>query len=32
MKKFGLDIEKEQEVLMSISDIMTEIYLSESAI
>ena len=32
MKKFGLNIEKEQEVLMSISDIMTEIYLSESAI
>ena len=32
IKKFGLDIEKEQEVLMSISDIMTEIYLSESAI
>ena len=32
MKKFGLDIEKEQEVLMSISDIMIKIYLSESAI
>ena len=32
MKKFGLDIEKEQEVLLSISDIMIEIYLAESAI
>ena len=32
MKKFGLNIEKEQEVLLSISDIMIEIYLSESAI
>ena len=32
MKKFGLDIEKEQEILMSISDIMIKIYLSESAI
>ena len=32
IKKFGLDIEKEQEVLLSISDIMIEIYLAESAI
>ena len=31
MKKFGLDIEKEQEVLMSISDIMIKIYFTESA-
>ena len=32
MKKFGLDLEKEQEVLLRISDIIIEIYISESAI
>ena len=32
MKKFGLDLEKEQEVLLRISDIIIEIYMSESAI
>ena len=32
MKKFGMDLEKEQEVLLRISDIIIEIYMSESAI
>ena len=32
MKKFGLGLEKEQEVLISIADIMIKIYISESAI
>ena len=32
MKKFGLELEKEQEVLISIADIMIEIYMAESAI
>jgi hypothetical protein len=32
MKKFGMDLEKEQEVLLRISEIIIEIYMSESAI
>ena len=32
MKKFGLDLENEQEVLISIADIMIEIYMAESAL
>ena len=32
MKKFGMDLEKEQEVLMAISDVLIEIYMAESAI
>ena len=32
MKKFGLELKKEQEVLISIADIMIEIYMAESAI
>ena len=32
MKKFGMDLEKEQEVLLAISDVLIEIYMAESAI
>ena len=32
MKKFGVDLEKEQEVLLAISDVLIEIYMAESAI
>ena len=32
LKKYGMDLEKHQEVLLSISDILIEIYMSESAI
>ena len=32
LKKYGMDLENHQEVLLSISDILIEIYMSESAI
>ena len=32
LKKYGMDLENQQEVLLSISDIMIEIYMAESAI
>ncbi len=32
LKKYGVDLENHQEVLLSISDILIEIYMSESAI